>query len=93
MGNQLEYLDAERVERVCAVEPNVDLVAALVKRAGDTVLGSEGRYTVLPCGLEDVERAGAGLGVREGSFDCVLSMQVMVSFFTFLVSFCVPFSP
>lgn len=77
-GNQLERFDAARIEHVYGVEPNTGFARAFAARLGATRLGQDGKYTLVPCGVED-EAALAGYGLAEGTVDCVLSIQVMVS--------------
>lgn len=77
-GNQIERFDASRIEHVYGVEPNTAFTDFFMKRLASTKLGMDGKYTLVHCGIEDsdvLER----YGVVEGSVDCVVSMQVMVS--------------
>lgn len=94
-GNQLARFDARRVTHAYGVEPNAAFVPAMAARlaahqsggggdaAGGLGIGGD-KYTLLaPCGLEDVDAALASVGVGVGELDCVVSMQVMVSFHIF----------
>lgn len=77
-GTQLDRFDASRVEHIYGVEPNTAFAPAFADRLRATALGQDGKYTLVSCGVEDSE-ALARVGVVEGSVDCVVSMQVMVS--------------
>lgn len=78
-GTQLDRFDASRVEHIYGVEPNTAFAPAFADRLRETALGQDGKYTLVSCGVEDGE-ALARFGVVEGSVDCVVSMQVLVSF-------------
>lgn len=77
-GNQLARFDAARIAHVYGVEPNTAFAGAFAARLRGTKVGIDGKYTLVPCGIED---AGTleGFGLRAGSVDCVVCMQVMVS--------------
>jgi hypothetical protein len=60
------------------VEPNTAFAPAFNDRLRETALGLDGKYTLVPCSVEDGE-ALARFGVVEGSIDCVVCMQVLVS--------------
>lgn len=80
-GNQLARFDPRRVDHVYGVEPNTAFAnAAFADRLRGTEIGAEGKYTLVPCGIEDAaEVLGLRYGVGEGDVDCVVCMQVMVS--------------
>lgn len=77
-GTQLDRFDASRVEHIYGVEPNTAFAPAFADRLRETALGQDGKYTLVSCGVEDGE-ALARFGLVEGSVDCVVSMQVLVS--------------
>lgn len=81
-GTQLHRFDAARVAHVYGVEPNTAFAPAFNDRLRESPLGQDGKYTLVPCGVEDSE-ALARFGIVEGSIDCVVSMQVMVSLLSF----------
>lgn len=83
-GTQLNRFNAARVEHVYGVEPNTAFAPAFADRLRETALGQDGKYTLVSCGIEDGE-ALARFGVVEGSVDCVVSMQVLVSFLPLLL--------
>ena len=76
IGSQLPRYDTSKIIKVYGVEPNSDLHASLrenVKASGLTDV-----YEIVPCAMEDV----VGLekcGIRLGSIDTVLSIQVLCS--------------
>lgn len=76
-GNQLDRFDAARVDHVYGVEPNTAFAERFVERLRETPLGQDGKYTLVPCGIEDHEMLGR-FGIVEESVDCIVSMQVMV---------------
>lgn len=86
-GNQLARFDTRRIAHVYGVEPNTAFAnEAFAERLRRTDIGAEGKYTLVPCGIEDAaEVLERRYGVREGEVDCVLSMQVMVSGPLFLI--------
>ena len=73
-GNQLSRYDKSKVDRIYGVEPNVDLHAAL--RATVKECGLSDVYTIVPCGIEDVDMLGK-YGVEREIIDTVLSVQVL----------------
>lgn len=77
-GTQLDRFDAARVAHIYGVEPNTAFAPAFNDRLRETPLGQDGKYTLVSCGVEDGETL-ARFGVVEGSVDCVVSMQVLVS--------------
>ncbi|KAI3400122.1 hypothetical protein diail_4353 [Diaporthe ilicicola] len=77
-GIQLDRFDAARIAHIYGVEPNTAFAPGFADRLRETQLGSDGKYTLVPCGIEDSE-ALANFGVVEGSMDCIISMQVMCS--------------
>lgn len=85
-GTQLGRFTPERVEHVYGVEPNTAFSPGFADRLRAARLGQDGKYTLIPCGVEDGESL-ARFGVVEGSVDCVVSMQVLVSFWVSHVPF------
>ncbi|KAL1865733.1 hypothetical protein Daus18300_007109 [Diaporthe australafricana] len=77
-GIQLERFDAARVAHVYGVEPNTAFAPGFADRLRETQLGSDGKYTLIPCGIQDGETL-AKHGIVEGSMDCVVCMQVLCS--------------
>lgn len=77
-GTQLDRFDAARVDHIFGVEPNTAFAPAFNGRLRETALGQDGKYTLVPCGVEDGETL-ARYGIVEGSIDCVVCMQVLVS--------------
>ncbi|CAN8106431.1 unnamed protein product [Discula destructiva] len=77
-GLQLARFDAAKIEHVYGVEPNTAFAGAFAERLRGTPLGGDGKYTLVPCGIEDSDVLGR-FGIGEGSVDCVVSMQVMCS--------------
>lgn len=75
-GNQVGRYDPNKITKIYGIEPNRGLHEKLresIKNAGLSDV-----YTIVPCGVEDVE----GLrkyGVDQEVFDTVLSVQVMCS--------------
>ena len=87
-GTQLDRFDVARVAHVYGVEPNTSFAPAFTARLQESALGLNGKYTLVSCGVEDGETL-ARFGVVENSVDCVVSMQVLVSFPPFwFPSFC-----
>lgn len=76
-GNQLDRFDASKINHVYGVEPNTAFTEPFMKRLQESKLGQDGKYTLIPCGIED-GRVLDSFGVVEGSVDCIVSMQVMV---------------
>lgn len=77
-GTQLHRFDAARVAHVYGVEPNTAFAPQFNDRLRELPLGQDGKYTLVSCGVEDGEVL-ARFGIVEGSMDCVVSTQVMVS--------------
>ncbi|KUI58575.1 Methyltransferase-like protein 7B [Cytospora mali] len=77
-GIQLERFEPSRIEHVYGVEPNTAFFPAFTDRLRKNRLGQDGKYTLIPCGVED-EEALTRFGVVEGSLDCVVSIQVLCS--------------
>ncbi|ROW00733.1 hypothetical protein VMCG_06542 [Cytospora schulzeri] len=77
-GNQLDRFTPERIEHIYGVEPNTTFSPGFMDRLRATRLGQDGKYTLIPCGIEDGESL-ARFGIVEGSVDCVVSMQVLCS--------------
>ncbi|KAH8785488.1 S-adenosyl-L-methionine-dependent methyltransferase, partial [Diaporthe sp. PMI_573] len=77
-GTQLDRFNAARVAHAYGVEPNTAFAPAFNDRLRETALGLDGKYTLVPCSVEDGE-ALARFGVVEGSIDCVVCMQVLCS--------------
>lgn len=76
IGSQLPRYNASKITKVYGVEPNTDLHKSLremVKASGLTDI-----YDIVPCGIEDVARLEE-YGVAFGSFDTVVSVQVLCS--------------
>lgn len=77
-GNQIERFDASKIEHVYGVEPNTAFTDFFMQRLAGTKVGMDGKYTLVHCGIEDSDVLDK-YGLVEGSVDCVVSMQVMVS--------------
>lgn len=75
-GTQLDRFNSARIAHIYGVEPNTAFAPAFTDRLRE--LGQEDKYTLVSCGVEDGEVL-ARFGVVEGSIDCVVSMQVLVS--------------
>ncbi|KAF3760602.1 hypothetical protein M406DRAFT_358247, partial [Cryphonectria parasitica EP155] len=73
-GIQLPHFDASKVEHIYGVEPNTSFRRAFLDRLQTSKVGLDGKYTLIPCGIEDREVL-ARYGLGEGSVDCVLSAQ------------------
>lgn len=76
IGSQLPRYNTSKITKVYGVEPNTDLHKSLremVKASGLTDI-----YEIVPCGIEDVATLEK-YGVTVGSFDTVLSVQVLCS--------------
>jgi SAM-dependent methyltransferase len=76
VGNQLPRMDQSRILHVYGVEPNLAFIPALRDKAAEC--GMEGRYTIIPCGIEDTDILEKS-GVLPGTVDTVLSTQVLCS--------------
>lgn len=75
-GNQLPRYDVSKIDRIYGVEPNLDLHDAL--RNNIKKHGLSDVYTIVPCGVEDLEKLRE-YGVVLGSVDTVISIQVLCS--------------
>lgn len=75
-GNQLPRYDISKLERIYGVEPNIDLHDAL--RSNIKKHGLSDVYTIVPCGLEDLEKLRE-YGIVAESVDTVTSVQVLCS--------------
>lgn len=75
-GNQLPRYDISKLERIYGVEPNIDLHDAL--RSNIKKHGLSDVYTIVPCGLEDLEQLRE-YGIVAESVDTVTSVQVLCS--------------
>lgn len=75
-GNQLPRYDISKIDRIYGVEPNVDLHEAL--RSKIKKHGLSDVYTIVPCGVEDLEKLGE-YGFGSGNADTVTSVQVLCS--------------
>lgn len=75
-GNQLPRLDQTQIHHVYGVEPNHAFIPLLRDKAAEC--GLEGKYTIIPCGVEDVDSLKKS-GLEPGSVDTILSMQVLCS--------------
>ena len=76
IGSQLARYDKSKITKVYGVEPCSYLHEALRKQVKEC--GLDDIYEIVPCGIEDV----TGLkkhGIRLGTFDSVLSVQVLCS--------------
>ena len=75
-GNQLSRYNKSAITKIYGIEPNVDLHPALRQTIKENGLSDV--YTIVPCGVEDVDRLRE-YGVMEGSVDTVISVQVLCS--------------
>lgn len=75
-GTQLPRYDLSKINRVYGVEPNVDLHDAL--RANIKKHGLSDIYTIVPCGVEDVEKLKE-FSISSRSVDTVMCAQVLCS--------------
>lgn len=75
-GNQLPRYDTSKIERIYGVEPNVNLHDAL--RSNIKKHGLSDAYTIVPCGLEDLDKLRE-YGIKPESIDTVVSVQVLCS--------------
>ncbi|KAL7267526.1 hypothetical protein RUND412_009883 [Rhizina undulata] len=76
LGPILQYLDKSKVTHIYGVEPNVSFHDGLKKNIEK--FGWEGKYTIVPCGIEETK----GLkkyGVPEEGVDTVFCIQVLCS--------------
>lgn len=73
-GTQVLRYNPKKVTRIYGVEPNVDLhdrLRARVKEAGLSDI-----YTIIPCGIDDVEELKK-YDIKGESFDTILIIQVL----------------
>lgn len=63
-----------RVKRVFGIEPNATHHAALQSRISDA--GLDGRYTIVPVGIEDIGSTGL---IQKGSVDCIVTVLCLCS--------------
>jgi SAM-dependent methyltransferase len=75
-GEQLYRYDLEKVTHIYGVEPCLALIPALKAKVKE--LGLQGKYTIVPHGVEDLEKL-AEYGLEEGGVDTVLSIRVLCS--------------
>ncbi len=75
-GNQLPRYDVSKIDRIYGVEPNAELHDAL--RGNVKKHGLSDVYTIVPCGVEDLEKLKR-YGVETESIDTVTSVQVLCS--------------
>ena len=75
-GNQLPRYDISKIDRIYGVEPNVNLHDAL--RSNIKKHGCSDVYTIVPCGLEDLDKLRE-YGIKTESIDTVVSVQVLCS--------------
>ncbi|KAK1993629.1 methyltransferase domain-containing protein [Colletotrichum falcatum] len=69
---------AEGVSKVYGVEPNADVHPALRKRVQEA--GLEGRYEIVPTGIESLSDPSAWGGkIEKGSVDCIVSILCLCS--------------
>lgn len=62
-----------KVDRVYGVEPNPDLHAGLLRAV--KAAGLQGKYEVVPVGIEDLAKAG----IPKGSVDCIATLLCLCS--------------
>ena len=75
-GNQLPRYDTSKIDRIYGVEPNANLYDAL--RSNIKKHGWSDAYTIVPCGLEDLDKLKE-YGIKPESIDTVVSVQVLCS--------------
>jgi hypothetical protein len=75
-GSQLPSYNLAKVTHIYGIEPNAAFMDPLRNKMTET--GLEGKYTLINCGIKDVEILRE-YGIVEGSTDCVVSMQVICS--------------
>ena len=75
-GNQLPRYDISKIDRIYGVEPNVNLHDAL--RSNIKKHGCSDVYTIVPCGVEDLDKLRE-YGIKPESIDTVVSVQVLCS--------------
>ena len=74
--NQLPRYDISKIDRIYGVEPNINLHDAL--RSNIKKHGCSDVYTIVPCGLEDLDKLREH-GIKPESIDTVVSVQVLCS--------------
>ena len=75
-GNQLPRYDNSKIERIYGIEPNVHLHCALRNKIKKHGLSDV--YTIVPCGVEDLEKLRE-YGIGPETIDTVTSVQVLCS--------------
>jgi cyclopropane fatty-acyl-phospholipid synthase-like methyltransferase len=75
-GEQLSRYDMEKVTHIYGLEPCLSLIPWL--EASIEELGLQDKYTIVPYGVEDLEKLKE-YGVEEGGIDTVLSIRVLCS--------------
>ncbi|KAI5918693.1 methyltransferase type 11 [Camillea tinctor] len=73
-GNQVHRFELSNVEFIYGVEPNAHYKKGMDRKLAES--GLSARYQFIPCGIEDSDVL-RNSGVKEGSMDTVLSIQVM----------------
>lgn len=85
-GETLKYFDMEKVEKIFGVEPSLQKCAGIkeeIKR-----LGMEGKYEVIPFGIERTEELKK-LGIVAGSIDTIVAVDSLsLTYPELLSSFC-----
>ncbi|TQS31784.1 hypothetical protein Golomagni_07924 [Golovinomyces magnicellulatus] len=76
-GNQLPRFDADKLDRVYGIEFNPTLIPALNDKIKET--GLEDIYTPLVCRVEDADKALEQEGVKAGSVDSIVCIQLLCS--------------
>lgn len=66
--------ERSRVERVFGIEPNATHHTALQKRISEA--GLDGRYTIVPVGIEDIRSTGL---IERGSVDAIVTILCLCS--------------
>lgn len=75
-GHQLPRYDISKINRIYGVEPNLDLHDALRSNIKKHSLSDV--YTIVPCGVEDLEMLRTYSIMSEG-VDTIVSVQVLCS--------------
>lgn len=75
-GNQLPRYDISKIDRIYGIEPNVDLHCAL--RNNIKKHGLSDVYTIVPCGVEDLEKLRE-YDIGPETIDTMTSVQVLCS--------------
>ncbi|KAF2433773.1 S-adenosyl-L-methionine-dependent methyltransferase [Tothia fuscella] len=76
VGNQLQRFQISKIEHIYGVEANKEFEKDLREKVETLKIGD--KYTPIMCKLEDVEILRE-YGVKEGSMDCIVSIQVLCS--------------